>query len=146
MSLFRRDINDWTSWTGVFQSIDAWRPLIEYIFKREGLPLADVEHLTPGTNAVFKIGGFVIKIFAPLASGLDTAIDIQTETFAIKRLAAAGIAVPKILASSAIEDKYLFRYMIMEFIEGRSSPMLPVPLATTRGSASGRECERSPTS
>lgn len=46
--LFTRTILNWTDWGHIFQDINVWRPLIESIYARE--------HLTPGTNAVFKMG------------------------------------------------------------------------------------------
>ncbi|HHY81471.1 MAG TPA: hypothetical protein GX505_02200 [Clostridiales bacterium] len=119
MSLFTYDIYDWSSWSRVYQSIDAWQPLIKHIFQKERLPFMPAEHLTPGTNAVFKVGNYVIKIFAPAESGINCAIDIQTETFAMKRAEALGIPAPKCIACGFIEDKYCFSYLIMEYIRGR---------------------------
>lgn len=119
MSLFTHYIHGWASWGKVFQSIDAWQPLIECIFQKEKLPFTAVEYLTPGTNAVFKVGEYVVKIFAPVESGIDSTMDIQTETFAMKRSATLGISVPKCIASGCIEDKYSFSYMIMDFISGK---------------------------
>lgn len=117
--LFTRNILGWSSWGKVFQSISAWKPLIEYIFVKEHLPFTVVDHLTPGTNAVFKIGEYVIKIFAPVESGIDCTMDIQTETFAMKRSNAIGISVPKCVSYGCVNDKYSFSYMIMEFINGK---------------------------
>ena len=118
-SLFQHDIHDWASWGGVFQSIDAWQPLIRYIYKKERLEFSEIENLTPGTNAVFKVGKTVIKIFAPTESGFDCTEDIQTETFAIRHAKVLGVSVPECISLGCIEDKYTFSYMIMEWIDGR---------------------------
>ena len=58
MSLFVNDVNDWDSWGKLFQDVDVWEPLIQYIFQKETLPYSKIELLTPGTNAVFKVGDF----------------------------------------------------------------------------------------
>ena len=63
MNLFKERIENWQDWENVFCSVAAFTPLIEQIFRLENLPFAGVENLKPGTNAVFKVGGYVIKIF-----------------------------------------------------------------------------------
>lgn len=120
MHLFTAVINDWASWGKVFQSINDFAPLIKSIFDCHDLPWQTIEHCTPGTNAVFKVGDLVIKIFAPRESGVDMESDYQTELFGLERAHKLGIWAPKLVASGMIKDKYLFRYMIMEYISGRS--------------------------
>lgn len=139
MSLFTYDIHDWPSWSKVFHSIVAWQPLIEYIFQKENLPFTAVERLTPGTNAVFKVGEYVVKIFAPIESGIDSTLDIQTETFAMKRSIAFGISVPKCIACGCVEDKYSFSYMIMEFISGKEFTDVADTLSNGEKVAFGRK-------
>ncbi|MEF2968572.1 aminoglycoside phosphotransferase family protein [Paenibacillus sp. M1] len=120
--LFKRYIRDWSSWGNVYQSISAFRGLIEEIFAREGLTgYEDISHLTPGTNAVFKVGNYVIKIFAPPESGADTEADYEAEERALQRAIIQGINTPKIVSASSIRDKYLFKYFIMEYIDGRDA-------------------------
>ena len=118
MRLFTAQINNWTDWSNVFQSISAFTPLVEYILKNEHLPIVEIEHLTPGTNAVFKVGGYVIKIFAPAESGMDQTPSFQSELFATHRAASQGVAVPQIIAVGSVQDKYRFAYMITEYIVG----------------------------
>jgi aminoglycoside phosphotransferase (APT) family kinase protein len=92
--------------------------LIKYIFKKEKLPFDKIEKLTPGTNAVFKVGNYVIKIFAPNESGIDQTLDLQTELFAMKRSGALGVSVPKLIAEGIVNDKYCFAYIVTEYING----------------------------
>lgn len=117
-NLFTADIHDWQSWGSIFQSIDAWNPLIRHIFQRESLPFDKVEHLTPGTNAVFRVGNYVVKIFAPVESGIDSTMDVETEIFAMKYVNSLDIPAPKCVANGCVEDKYQFFYMVMEYING----------------------------
>ena len=119
MCLFTAQINNWREWGEIFQSIPAFAPLINYIFMKEQLPAAEIENLQPGTNAVFKAGDYVIKIFAPqgLGSGFGTHVDV--ELFGMKQANASEIPAPKLIAEGVVEDKYHFRYMIMDYIRGK---------------------------
>ena len=119
MSLFTEQINNWDDWGKVFQSISAFKPLIEYILNKENLPIAEIENLKPGTNAVFNVGEYVIKIFAPqgLDDGYGTNVDV--EIFGMKLANARGVPAPKLIIYGTVEDKYDFRYMVMDYIHGR---------------------------
>lgn len=118
MNRFTKTISSWEDWEIVYQDISAWRLLAKHILRTENLPSSPIEPLTPGTNAVFRTGGYVIKIYAPLESGLDSSLDLHTERFATKRSEQLGIPVPRCIASGCIHDKYDFHYMIMPFIKG----------------------------
>jgi hypothetical protein len=118
--LFTADIHDWNSWGTIFQSIEIFTPLIEYICDAEGIAFTAARHCTPGTNAVFKIGSNIIKIYSPIESGIDSSVDYYTELFGIERAYKLGVSVPKIIAKGEINDKYLFRYLIMEHIDGKA--------------------------
>jgi tRNA A-37 threonylcarbamoyl transferase component Bud32 len=118
--VFTADIHDWQSWGAIFQSIEAFAPLIACICNREGIEFTTVEQCTPGTNAVFKLGNNIFKIYSPIESGIDSSRDYDTELFGIERAYGLGVSVPKILAKGEIADKYLFRYMIMEHIDGKA--------------------------
>ena len=118
MNLFNEQINGKKDWERVFKSIAAFRPLVEYILKKEGLPAAEPEPLTPGTNFVARVGRYVIKVFTPEESGYKQEFDFESEMFATHRANELGVPSPKIIASGHIEDKYSFNYMITEHIEG----------------------------
>jgi len=118
MHLFKEKIAGWDDWGRVYQSIPAFRRLAEHILTKEGLPLAELELLAPGTNAVFRAGGCVVKIFAPPESGNDQTGSMRTERLAMKHANAQGICAPKVLAHGVADDKYRFAYLVMEFVEG----------------------------
>ena len=65
MNLFKEEIGNWQDWSNVSQSLFAFSALTNFIFQKENLPLAKLENLPPATNAVFKSGDFVIKIYVP---------------------------------------------------------------------------------
>ncbi len=122
MFLFTEQINSWNDWGNIFQSVSAFTPLIEQIFHKENLPMAAVEKLTPGTNAVFKVGAYVVKIFIPVSGGgklWNYGTNVDVELFGMKWANTLGVPSPKLIADGVIEDKYHFRYMIMEYIQGR---------------------------
>ncbi len=118
--LFNNDICDWTSWGQVFHKVEAFELLIQHIFTQEKICFLKIEQCNPGTNAVFKIGNYVIKIYAPKESGMNTESDYYTEIFGMERASALGIAVPKLVAKGTVEDKYNFRYLIMDYIDGQA--------------------------
>lgn len=116
--LFKGDIHDWPSWGRVYQSIPLFTPVIEEIYRKEGLDYSPPTNLTPGTNAVFRCKNTVIKIFAPKESGLDGARDMETELFACSRAFSLGAGTPNVLASGCLVDKYAFSYMVTDFVMG----------------------------
>lgn len=118
-NVFNKEIKDWDTWGKVYQDIPAFEKLIMKIFEKESLNCRKISHLTAGSNAVFKVDSFVVKIFAPVESGFNTEIDYNCEIIGMKRAMKLGINIPHLVATSFIEDKYLFRYIIMDYIEGK---------------------------
>jgi len=118
MNLFKEEIGNWQDWSNISQSLSAFSALINFILQKENLPPAKLENLPPATNAVFKSGDFVIKIFVPTEGGMDQATEIQTELFSMQRANRLGIHSPKLIAHGFVEDKYRFAYMIMEYVHG----------------------------
>lgn len=117
--LFTEKIACWSDWGKVFQSIPAFEELVAYIFEKENLPGAEITHLTPGTNAVFRVGEYVVKIYAPKESGMDQTESRQTELFAANFAEKAGAAIPSVVACGEICDTYSFAYIIMKYIKGK---------------------------
>ena len=116
--LFNLDINK-KSWGHIFQSIDAFELLVKAIFDKHGLTCEKIENLTPGTNAVFKVGDKVVKIFAPVESGFYNVDYFDIEMEAQNHVNNVGVTSPKLLHTGVVEDKYIFRYIIMEHITGQ---------------------------
>lgn len=118
MNLFTERIDNWQDWSMLFQSIPAFETPIKHILQKESLPVSVIENLTPGTNAVFKVGSYVVKIFAPSESGKDQTPDMYTEKYAARHAKRLGASVPKVIADGFIKDKYRFGYIISEYIKG----------------------------
>lgn len=142
MDLFTKTIENWSDWGKVFQSIPDFAPLVDEILRREKLPTAPLENLTPGTNAVFKAGELVVKIFSPNESGLDGAADMESELFATEFANKHGVNSPKIVAVGEICDKYDFKYIVMSFERGVSFGDAVESMSDAEKVAVGRELRR----
>ncbi|WP_158591044.1 aminoglycoside phosphotransferase family protein [Acutalibacter sp. 1XD8-33] len=119
--LFNEPIDSWSEWGAIFQSIEAFTPLAKEIFHREGLALPGLENLTPGTNAVFRAGDYVVKIFAPRESGMEPQMDYSNESAVCGALTRWGISTPRLIAHGMIQDTYLFYYLITEYCPGKEA-------------------------
>ena len=117
MYLFNTDITNWDKWGKAFQNIDAFSLLIEHIYKKEGLLFSEIENVSPGTNAVFSCGGYIIKIYAPKETGIKES-EYPKELSALKRAYEHGVSVPKVVTYGTIHDRYDFSYLVMEKITG----------------------------
>lgn len=142
MDLFTKTIENWSDWGKVFQSIPDFAPLVDEILRREKLQTAPLENLTPGTNAVFKAGEHVVKIFSPKESGLDGAADMESELFATDFANKHGVNSPKIIADGEIYDKYDFKYIVMSFERGVSFGDAVGSMSDAEKLALGRELRR----
>jgi thiamine kinase-like enzyme len=96
---------------------DAFKPLIHEIAKIHQIDVADITPQGFSTNAVFKVGHTIFKIFAPPSSGANTISDFNAELLALTRAYHSGVKVPKLFHKGLIECKYPFYYMIFEYIE-----------------------------
>ncbi|MEY8312263.1 aminoglycoside phosphotransferase family protein [Oscillospiraceae bacterium 42-9] len=121
MLLFNEPIHNWTEWGAIFQSTKAFTPLAREIFRREGLAFPGLENLTPGTNAVFHAGDYVVKIFAPRESGLEPQVDYANESTVCGALTRWEISTPRLVAHGKIQDTYLFYYLVTEYYPGEEA-------------------------
>jgi serine/threonine protein kinase len=115
--IFTEQINGRQDWERLFQSVPAFTALVEHILAKENLPTLAIENLTPGTNAVFKSGDYVVKIFAPDKAGITgVGTDFEIEVYGIKRANALGIPTPKCIAIGVVKDRYTFQYIVTEYL------------------------------
>lgn len=125
MPNFYETLDGWDSWRRLFRSLPAFAPLVEEILRREGLPCSGpLTAAGPGTNAVFRAGNrgeWVVKIFAPPESGIDSMKDYQVELYGLERAGRLGVPAPALRAHGVMEDKYRFAYLIMAFQPGEEA-------------------------
>ena len=137
--LFLHAIGGKDDWARLFQSIEAFRPLLERIFAEHGLPFAEVTNCTPGTNAVFRVGTYIVKIFAPPESGFSAGGEYETERFGLLRAGRTGARAPRLSAAGTIEDCYRFAYLVMEAVPGQELGDVSDCLSDTAKRRIGRE-------
>lgn len=113
--LFNHSLENYQDWVNIYQSIEAFKPLIKHIYQTSQLT---INHLTPGTNAVFKVNDTVLKIFAPTSTHINHNDDFKTEINNIKRAKSYGILTPSIIKQGIVVDRYHFEYIIFNYIEG----------------------------
>lgn len=114
-------IQSLSDWGRIFQSIECFEGIIADIAAREGRSAGPVSNLTPGTNAVFRVGDEVWKIFAPKESGIDPVKVFPLEVEATRAAADSGIHAPRILGSGMVTHRYDFYYIIMEYLDAREA-------------------------
>lgn len=117
MPLFAPELRDWKDWGRVYGSRDVFAPLAAAILAGEGLPVRSLELCTPGTNANFRVGGYLLKIFAPEETGAHPRTDWEAECFGLRRARELGVSAPRLTAYGKIQDRYTFWYLIMEYLD-----------------------------
>lgn len=130
--LFNHEICNLQDWSKLFQDRSVFQPLVEHIFRQHGIAFCGLDNCTPGSNAVFRAGGYIVKIFAPSESGIGGEGEFITEKFGLEHANRLSISAPRLFGSGVVSDKYIFRYLILEYIEGES-------LADLSGSLSENE-------
>lgn len=114
--LFKHELNGWESWNKIATSCEVFAPIIYSIFDREGLPINTIHNCAIATNAVFRVDNYVIKIYAPVETGVNDGNN--TEPVVYKYAYDLGLPVPKLISHGVYRDKYQFEYIIMEYVEG----------------------------
>lgn len=120
MKLFQECIRNWEDWKTISGKLTAFEEIVKQIFHKEGIPISAIQEMPPSTNAVFRAGAYVIKIYAPWEAQMDPKDELRIECFAMRRARETGVAVPNIMAWGYIEDRYKFFYLISRYIEGCS--------------------------
>lgn len=118
MPLFTCNVENIDDWAEIYDRSEPFEQLTRHILALHSLPQGKLGKTTPGSHAVFHVGEVIVKIFAPDTVGWDCEADFNTEITAMRRAESIGVPVPKLIACGRVMDKYLFRYIIMEFIHG----------------------------
>lgn len=117
--LFKPQIKNWQDWLAVYQNVPEFLPLIQAVFRRENLKLKSFAECMSGTHFVARFGNMVIKIYAPEESGNGSG-DCTAEVFGLTHAAKQGVYVSKLIAYGEIRDRYVFSYIVTEYIDGLS--------------------------
>lgn len=111
-------IKTWNDWCTHYQNIEVFNTLIEEICQIENIEYKKVESTYPGTNAVFKIGDFILKLFVP-----DNITSWDSEYFVeinrMNLLKDKKIKIPEMISYGSVQKKILCRYIIYKRVEGK---------------------------
>lgn len=120
---FGRPLNSWDDWTAAFCDAQAFEPLVRAIYERNGMPPPELQVLTPGTNAVFRAGDTVVKIFPPREAMPDgvPSPDYDVERVMLAHAQSLGIPTSTLRAQGTFADAYAFDYLITDWIGGREA-------------------------
>lgn len=72
----------------------------------------------PGTNAVFRVGDLVVKIYAPAETGVGQELGRESEVQAMRAAAAVGVHTAGVVAAGELADRYAFSYLVTRFVSG----------------------------
>ena len=109
-------IRTWGEWCRVFNKADVWRPLVEAICERHGLPSGEIRPGFEGTNAVFIVGErVVVKIVSPFFPG-----DYERELEVYRLLQEEEeLLTPRVLAEGTLEGAQRWPYMGLSLLPGK---------------------------
>lgn len=116
---FDNNIINWNIWCEIFQDIVYFTPIIERIFQIEKLgKIQIIRNVTPGTNAVFRVNDYIVKIFVPneIKPWLENDYLIERDN-ALKAMK-LNIRTPELINHGSISERYEWNYIIYPFIRG----------------------------
>ncbi|MHB1295599.1 MAG: phosphotransferase family protein [Anaerolineae bacterium] len=108
-------IDTWEDWCRLYDQVEVWRPLVEAVARRHGLPLDAIRAGVHGSNAVFVVGArYVVKISAPFFRE-DYAHELE-----VHRLLAqdGALPAPRVLAQGVLEGAQPWPYMVLSYLPG----------------------------
>jgi hygromycin-B 7''-O-kinase len=105
-----------------FTDPDFWRPYVQEVCRRHGLPLVDMRPGLAGTNPVFIVDErLVVKLFTDMFGGAESA---PAERACYRLFARAPtLPAPRLLAEGALFSDaggWPWPYLVLELIPGRS--------------------------
>ncbi len=127
---------------GFFSRLLFLNLLVGAIMKGEKLAFDRIYNLTPGTNAVFRVGKYVLKIFAPEECGREQIRDFETEVFALKFAVEHGVTAPRLVGSGTYKDKYVFNYIVLDYVGGTEFNDEVKSMSGAQKMEAGRELRR----
>lgn len=108
------------SFTSDFASRDFACGVAAKILSLNGLPIKNefFRFKSSPSHIVLRCGRLVVKIF-PTDTDLDGAdLGYKSEMYAYQRLQMDFMSAPRLIASGEVFAKYLFRYIVLEYIPG----------------------------
>lgn len=116
--LFTHDIDSKEKWMAVKDQVSLVYPLAKYICQKAHIATDHIQQMCPSTNAVFRSGNKVIKIYAPAVAGYQAELDYLRELYALDKISCPSVRSPELLEAGCLHDKYDFFYTIQSYIPG----------------------------
>jgi len=117
--LFAATITDEHSWKSCWQSKETYIPLLKHIYQINKLSFGEVSTFSECSNAVFRIGETILKIFYPQETAIKDGGEYMAELEGLKFCNGLGINTPDIICNGIIHDSvYTFPYIVMNYING----------------------------
>jgi serine/threonine protein kinase len=113
------EINNWEDWCRSFQDIEVFKEMIFQIFDQHNLTFDKIENTFPGTNAVFKVGKYIIKIFVPERIKTWDEDDYSLELKNALNNEKISTYTSKLIGYGYIKKRLLWNYLIFEYVEGK---------------------------
>lgn len=108
-------LNDWKEFISKEKSITN---LAKLIIKKSRISADKIERINIGTNAVFDLGKYILKIYAVNEKSHSAWKDCKREIILSNILQSSPYQVPAIVKTGYIHDRYIVHYNIIEKING----------------------------
>lgn len=109
-------IKNLSDWKLFLSNTNAIEYLAQYIVKQSGVSVSKIERINIGTNAVFDLGNFILKIYA-VSEDSNPMLDCKREIILSNLLQSSPYHVPSIVKTGYINDRYTIYYNFIEKIE-----------------------------
>lgn len=108
-------LNDWKEFLSKEKSITN---LAELIIKKNRISADKIERINIGTNAVFDLGKYILKIYAVNEKSYGAWKNCKRKIILSNMLQSSPYHVPAIVKTGHIHDRYIIYYNIIEKIDG----------------------------
>ncbi len=115
----KNKVLSWDDWCEVFSDYSFFEDIVHEIFDVNQLGgITNHNNVTLGTNAVFRVNDFIVKIFVPKETRIWEANDFLQEKTSVSEAIDSGIKTPNIVCFGTLDKLQSWDYIVFEYIEG----------------------------
>lgn len=111
--IIQRTLNNLADWKDFIKSENIVEDLVNLILEQCDISVNNVKKIDLGTNAVFDLGNYILKIYA-VNENSNSKSDCIREIILSKLLISSHYHVPTIIKTGYIDDRYNIYYNVME--------------------------------
>jgi len=109
----------WDDWCDIFGDYSFFEDLVHEIFDVNKLgDITNYNNVTLGTNAVFRVNDFIVKIFVPKETRIWDSDDFHQEKTSVTEAIVSGIKTPNIVCCGTLKKLQSWDYIVFDYIEG----------------------------